>query len=215
MKKFIYIEESGDLGFNFDKNCSEFFTITLLVVNGVNANRGIIKAIKTTLKRKLNSKNKQKRIVTELKGTQTTFAIKKYFYSRVQDLDFEIYAITIPKRKINLELQHSKHRFYNWIIKQIISQINLQKASQLIIYLDRLKNPQQISDCDAYLTANLESQISLKTRVDIYHECSEKIKPLQAVDLFCYGVSRKHNQDDLEWINYFQEKIKYETLYYQ
>ncbi len=73
----LFLDESGDLGFDFvNKKPSKFFTITILVLSSTDANRKLIKAIKKTLSRKLNLKNKNK--VHELKGSSTTMEIKKY-----------------------------------------------------------------------------------------------------------------------------------------
>ena len=46
----LYLDESGDLGFDFaNKNPSRFFTITILVVDGFEANRKLIAAVRKTL----------------------------------------------------------------------------------------------------------------------------------------------------------------------
>jgi len=46
----------------------------------------LFKAVKKTLRRRLNPRGKRKRIVAELKGTKTTLEIKKYFYEQVKSL---------------------------------------------------------------------------------------------------------------------------------
>jgi len=78
---YLYLDESGDLGFDFaNKRPSNFFTVTILVVKGVENNRALIKAVKKTIERKLNPRKSRKRIVAELKGHVTTMAIKEYFF---------------------------------------------------------------------------------------------------------------------------------------
>ncbi|MCL6472715.1 MAG: DUF3800 domain-containing protein [Firmicutes bacterium] len=64
---YLYLDESGDLGFDFiNKNPSRFFTVTILATEGIKNNRFIKKAVKATLKRKLNPPGKRKRLVEEL-----------------------------------------------------------------------------------------------------------------------------------------------------
>jgi hypothetical protein len=78
---FLYLDESGDLGFDFvNKKPSKFFVVTILAVQGQDVNRRLINAVKKTIKRKLNPRGRRSRIVQELKGTGTTLEIKKYFY---------------------------------------------------------------------------------------------------------------------------------------
>lgn len=56
---YLYLDESGDLGFDFvNKRPSKFFTVAVLAIQGEN-NKKLLKAIKITLRRKFNIK-KQK-----------------------------------------------------------------------------------------------------------------------------------------------------------
>jgi hypothetical protein len=84
---YLYLDESGDLGFDLvNKKSSKFFTVCILLIRNNDYKRKIVKSVKRTLRKKLNPKNKRNRIVQELKGTFTTIEIKKYFYSKVADL---------------------------------------------------------------------------------------------------------------------------------
>ncbi len=62
----IYLDESGDLGFDFNgKNPSRKFVITILVCNGQNVSREFRKAVRRTIKNKLNRKKAKRRTVQE------------------------------------------------------------------------------------------------------------------------------------------------------
>jgi hypothetical protein len=55
----IYLDESGDLGFEFqNKNPSSHFIITLLVCENQESAKIIKKAVEKTLKNKINAKKK-------------------------------------------------------------------------------------------------------------------------------------------------------------
>ena len=70
---YLYLDESGDLGFDFvNKKPSRFFTVTILLVKGVENNRALINGIKKTINRKLNPRKRKRRIVRELKGYGTS-----------------------------------------------------------------------------------------------------------------------------------------------
>ncbi|MBI4398612.1 MAG: hypothetical protein HY586_05760 [Candidatus Omnitrophica bacterium] len=45
------------------------------------------------------------------------------------------------------------------------------------------------------------------------HKNSCEVKPLQAVDLFSWGIFRKYEKKDSGWYDVFAEKMKFETLY--
>jgi hypothetical protein len=82
---FIFLDESGDLGFDQNKNNYRHFTITLLVCEDKLVQDQIKKAVQRTLKNKINHKAKKKRIVEELKGTGTSLEVKKYFCDKMPE----------------------------------------------------------------------------------------------------------------------------------
>jgi hypothetical protein len=74
----IFIDESGDLGFNFNKlGTSKKFTIALLVCENDQTYKAIKKAVNQTLRRKIT--NKKRNGSNELKGSKTALGVKKYF----------------------------------------------------------------------------------------------------------------------------------------
>ena len=92
----LYVDESGDLGFDFfAKSPSKYFTVCVLLVRGVEHNRAILSAVKQTIRRKL-----PKREAAELKGARTSLEAKQYFYRLVWDTPFEVFALTLNKRRV-------------------------------------------------------------------------------------------------------------------
>ncbi len=90
----IYLDESGDLGFDFSKSkTSRKLVITLLVCEGKDATESFRKAVRRTLKNKLNRKKQGSRIVQELKGVKTSLAIKVYFYKHLVKKDWQLYTV--------------------------------------------------------------------------------------------------------------------------
>jgi hypothetical protein len=86
---FLYLDESGDLGFDFStKHPSRFFTVCILVVQGIEQNRRILAAVKKTIRRKLS-----RRVRPELKGTRTSLGVRTHFYEQIENVPFDIYAL--------------------------------------------------------------------------------------------------------------------------
>lgn len=57
---FIYLDESGDLGFDFNKRkTTKKFVITLLVCTSETARKEFTKAVRRALKNKLNRKKEK------------------------------------------------------------------------------------------------------------------------------------------------------------
>jgi len=212
---YLYLDESGDLGFDFvNKKPSKFFTITILVIKGNVENRLLFKAVKKTLRRRLNPRGKRKRIVAELKGTKTTLEIKKYFYEQVKSLNFNIYAITLNKRRLYEYLIKNKSRVYNFIARNVLDQISFKEAKiKVELIIDKSKSKPEIVEFNSYIRRQLEAELDPKIPLNIYHFSSIESGGLQAADMFSYGIFEKHERRRMDWLNIFKEKVMYDSVY--
>ncbi|OHC08435.1 MAG: hypothetical protein A2545_06780 [Planctomycetes bacterium RIFOXYD2_FULL_41_16] len=211
---YLYLDESGDLGFDFvNKKPSKFFTITILVIKGNVENRLLFKAVKKTLRRRLNPRGKRKRIVAELKGTKTTLEIKKYFYEQVKSLNFNIYAITLNKRRLYEYLIKNKSRVYNFIARNVLDQISFKEAKiKVELIIDKSKSKPEIVEFNSYIRRQLEAELDPKIPLNIYHFSSIESGGLQAADMFSYGIFEKHERRRMDWLNIFKEKVMYDSV---
>jgi len=212
---YLYLDESGDLGFDFvNKKPSKFFTITILVIKGNIENRLLFKAVKKTLRRRLNPRGKRKRIVAELKGTKTTLEVKKYFYEQVKSLNFNIYAITLNKRRLYEYLIKNKSRVYNFIARNVLDQISFKEAKiKVELIIDKSKSKPEIVEFNSYIRRQLEAEIDPKIPLNMYHLSSLESGGLQAADMFSYGIFEKYERKRLDWFNIFREKVRYDSVY--
>lgn len=212
---YLYLDESGDLGFDFvNKSPSKYFTVTIMALRGLENNRMLKKAVKVTLRRKLNPPGKMKRMVEELKGSSTTLEIKKYFFEQIKEVEFALYTINLNKRRVYESLIENKPRVYNFIARQVLDQIPFEKANTRVeLIIDKSKSKPEIADFNHYISSQLEARINPKVPLDIYHWSSHESPGLQAADSFCWGIFRKYEKNDLDWYNVFANKIKYEDKY--
>lgn len=207
---YLYLDESGDLGFDFfAKKPSSFFTVAILSVKGVENNRALINAIKKTIRRKL-----PKSSLSELKGSHTSIEIKKYFYEQIVSIPFDIYAITLNKRRVYNDLSQKKDRLYNFVARQVLDHIPFESASTRVqLIIDKSKDKKGIGDFNAYVIQQLEGRIDPKVPLDIYHHKSHVNLGIQAADLFSWGIFRSYEKDDFEWFDIFSERVIYNSRY--
>lgn len=202
----LYLDESGDLGFDFvNKKPSKFFTVVVLALNGIEDDKKLSKAVKITLRRKLNPKSKRRRIVEELKGEGTNIDIKKYFYRQTENINFDLYSITLNKLRDYMNLAGNKSRVYNYIARRVFDFIPFEKANKtrIILTIDKSKGKKGIKEFNEYIVRQLEGRIDPKAPFDIYHEDSKKIGGLQAADMFAWGIHRRYELGDVEWYHNF------------
>ncbi|MBU1007303.1 MAG: DUF3800 domain-containing protein [Candidatus Omnitrophica bacterium] len=212
---FLYLDESGDLGFDFvNKKPSNYFTVTILAVSESNRNRAIIKGCTKTLRRKLNPPGFRKRIVQELKATETTLKIKKYFYKQLKGVRFGLYSITLNKRRVYQELAEKKAHVYNYIARLVLDKIPFETASQRVcLTIDKSKSKPQIQEFNSYIIGQLKGRLNPSVPLDIVHSLSTENRALQATDMFCWGIFRKYERKDLQWYDIFKDKVLFDDLY--
>ena len=207
---YLYLDESGDLGFDFvNKKPSKFFTVTILALSCRDANRKLLKAVKVTLRRKLNNPKHQKRIVYELKGTGTTLEVKKYFFEKIKNTKFGIYSITLSKKRVFERLAKDKPRVYNYISRQVLDKIPFEKneGDRVELIIDKSMAKPEIEEFNSYIRRQLEGRLSPNTPLDIYHWLSHENYGLQAADLFCWGIFQKYERKNSKWFDIFAKKV--------
>jgi hypothetical protein len=199
---FIYLDESGDLGFDFNrKKTTKKFVITLLVCNSDSTRKEFAKAVRRTLKNKLNQEKKNSRHITELKGINTTLEIKRYFFRNIKSNNWSIYTLVLNKVRVETHLQTKigKKKLYNFLARFLMEKLNLSNVQRNVeLIVDRCKNKEEVRDFNQYLINQLEALLSLNTDLNISHLTSQESTGLQAVDLFSWGIFRKYEYNDME-----------------
>lgn len=213
----IYLDESGDLGFDFAKaHTSKKFVITLLVCKDKRTADGFRKAVRRTLKNKLNQRKSSRRVVIELKGSNTTRKIKEYFYRNLPPAGWKLYTIILNKERVypRLRSRPGKKKLYNFLARFILERVDMADAGPTVnLVMDRCKNTDEIKDFNAYIVNQLEALLPLNVPLYITHELSQNNPGLQAVDLFCWGLFRKYEWDDAAWYQIFNPVIAFEDEY--
>ena len=213
---FIYLDESGDLGFDFSKKkTTRKLVITLLMCDGQEVDREFQRAVGRTL-RKLNRRKRKSRRIQELKGTGTSLAIKEYFLGQLKSEAWHIYTLVLNKQRIwpELRTKKAKPRLYNYLARQLIDKLPLRTAvTNVRLVVDRSKNIREIQDFNQYVRNQIEALLPLNTGFAIEHLTSEESAGLQAVDLFCWGIFRKYEFGDWDWYRAYKGRIRYETEY--
>ena len=213
---YLYLDESSDLGFDFvSRRPTKFFTIAILVIQSHELDRKLAKQVKVVLRRKLNPPGKRSRLVEELKGNNTTFEIKKYFFQRIKDIPLGIYAMTLNKRRVFEQLAKDKSRVYNFIARKVLDHIPFEKndAQRVQLVVDRSKSKPEIEDFNRYISQQLKGRLNPKTPLAMHHWKSNESHGLQAADMFCWGIFQKYERKNEDWLNVFKEKIVFENQY--
>ena len=119
----VFIDDSGDPGFKFDKGSSAIFVIALIIFDDELEAEKASLAIKE-LRRKLRVSDK-----FEFKFNKMNRKFKNQFIQAVRDFKFKIRAIMVKKEIVySPRLRTYKEDFYNHIIMQVLKHSKIKKA---------------------------------------------------------------------------------------
>ncbi len=204
----IYLDESGDLGFNFDnKGTPRYFVISLLVCKNRTTIELFKDAIRKTLKNKIGTKKSNSR---ELKGNDSTLLVKQYFYRQIESSkDWHVYAIVLDKHKYKhkINLLPREYEIYNSLSKKIITETGLEKIKSRFLLVADKRSKHQTTEFNKALFDYLDSILPTNVLRNIVHEDSSKDALLQSVDLFCWGIWKFYEHQDDSWISVFKNRL--------
>lgn len=205
MSAYIFMDESGDLGFS--DHSSHWFMFTLAIISDKRALERVVKKVWKPLK------EKHKRL-GELHAyhadpiTRTRLLQK---LSKVDDL--KIMCIILNKQKVYLDLQNQKNYLYNYTANILLDRLHQKGVipnGSIELYIDRKDTKKSLT---SNFTNYLESSMGKRggaLRVTLH--TSHENKSIQAVDFISWAIFRKYEYDDYEYYTLIAEKIIDERL---
>jgi len=198
---YVYLDESGDLGFG--QGGTKYFTVAFVIMENPLHFKRCVKRVKV--------KYDIPRDV-ELKGYTTRESIKADLLNRFAKLDIEVHAITVRKKNVEPKLQRDTNIFYNYMVGLSLVERILQEPpnSEVIINIDkRIISITSGAKFDEYLRLKTwyereRQDIELK----IYHIDSQKSHAIQGIDIICNSIFRKYNSNNYKLFNIIQGKVK-------
>jgi len=187
---YLYIDESGDLGFG--KNGTDYFIITCVKIDNEKVHQDFSRITKKVRQNKLPKRYKQ---LVELKFSNSREDIRRDFLKRVTKLDLEIYSIIIKKDKTYANLQKKLPILYNYLIKVLLENPlrNIKSNLHLMICLDRAMSLTQRNNFEGYIQTEFFTIFQKLPKVEIKHESSQQNECLQVIDFICGAFGYKYN----------------------
>ncbi len=115
----VFIDESGDAGFKFEKGSSIYFIISAVIfTDSLEAERTAL-AIKDMRRKEKFPDN------FEFKFNNSKRRIREKFLETVKPFNFKIRYLIVDKRKIKSdELKNNKNSFYSYVIRMLLKHSN-------------------------------------------------------------------------------------------
>lgn len=196
MFKYMYIDESGDLG-EFGSN---YFTVAGIIVDNPMILTRIIKKLRH---QKLKKKIKE---LSEIKANNSDKRVREYVLKKVRRENCDIIAIVVEKKAIMKHLFNVKEKLYNYLCGILMKKIPVEDGKLIVTIDQKYTNTLLKEDFNNYIKKKC-CQISDKVSIEIYHKLSQSSNELQVVDFIAWSINRKFNAGDDYYYNLIEDKI--------
>ncbi len=204
---YIFLDESGDLGFK--PKSSKWFLFTIVLTNNHKKIEKVIKNIRKGLKKKYKLK--------ELHAYHANSVTKHRMLKKLSGLeDLKIFCIVLNKKKVYIDLQNQKNYLYNYtaniLLDRLYNKRLIRTDEPISLYIDQKDTSKFIREnFEKYLKDNLIKRGN-NGKIEIRIKPSHTEKCLQAVDFVSWAIFRKYEKGDYEYYEDIKDKIIEEKL---
>ena len=200
MKKIlVFIDDSGDPGFKGPAS-SDFFIMAAVVIKDTDEASRINQEI-INLRKSFGWNGRH-----EFKFNKAPMKIKLEFLQKINQYNFEIYAVYINKLNYPSMFQFSDdEKLYNWAVKELLEIIPLHKAS---VNIDGKYGKQHKKYIKTYIRKNLNINIQRIATFDVHD--SDRDNLVQLADMVAGSINRSfqiQKTDSKKYINIISNKI--------
>lgn len=201
----VFIDESWDSWFKFDKWSSDFFTISLVVFNDYDEALNLDKAI-DAFRSSLNKWN------YEFHFAENSDKIKEWFIKAIFPFNFFYYGFVLNKKKIYWEWFKDKKSFYK-VITWYLFENAKDKLINAKIIIDKHGNNEFRNELAKYLKKKMNDE-GFKRIKEVKMEESHKNNLLQVADYIASWLNRKFvnnrkNNDFIKLLNIKEIEVQF------
>lgn len=192
MLKYMFIDESGDLGLKGSK----YLILSCLVISNPADLDRIIKNM-----RRYKFK-KQLKKADEIKASKSKPEIVTHMLKKFNELkDCSIHFIVLEKGKLYSEyLKNNKHKLYNYIAGKLAHKLVVEDYD-VIVRIDKSKRKQILrEDFNVYFSNKLRERSSVR-KLEIFHSYSHSWSGLQFADVLAWSCFQKFEHNNNEFLS--------------
>lgn len=210
---YIFLDESGDLGFDFEKQrTSKFFLVTILFADQKRPIEKLVRKIHAGLRKKFKMRTSALHAAKE----EPTNIIR--ICRGLAEKDCKIMTIYLDKSKVYTDLRDEKHILYNYIVNilldRIINRRLISKKDVITLVASKRETNKFLNqNFHDYLCRQLETNHCAMLKVEIKTPAEEKC--LQAADIASWSIFRKYEYTDDRYYQLLKKIIVEENPLYK
>ncbi len=203
---YIYMDESGDLGFDFSKKrTTKFFIITVLVANDKRIVNNVVKKIFVSLNKKQLQSHKG-----VLHAYHETTVTRRRLLTKLAEKDVSIFMVYLDKSRYYTRGDEEKPALYNIFTNILLDRLmghKLVDRDEPITLIASQRDTSRFlnENFSDYLSSQFDSNHKLKLTVEVKTPHQEK--GLQVVDIVSWSIFRKYEYRDSSYYELIKHKI--------
>ena len=201
---YIYMDESGDLGFNDYELNSKFFIITFLIANNEKEISNVVK----NLYKWMEGKKVRRKKSAFFHANQEWKASVKRALDLASRRDIRVVSLVLQKDILSWKDKENIHSLYNKAVWYLLEQCErrnyLTYKDKHYFIASRKETKRQLNE---NFISYLESSHSDLLDIDIIIDNPSQVKWLELVDPISFAIYQKYEYWDLELYSVIKNKI--------
>ena len=202
----VFIDESGDPGFQIQKGSSPVFVIALVIFDDELEAEKCAVAIKE-LKRKLKFPDD-----VEFKYNKSRTKVTKVFLETASKYKFRIRGIVVTKDKIkSLNLKTDKEKFFNYFVRMVLRN-NAGTIKNAKLRLDRRGERLVRNELRSYLSRELDNKKNHIFKNFKFVDSKENVL-IQLADMVAGSMAAYYRNKDKQFLKLLKEKGRVQNIW--
>lgn len=195
---FVYIDESGDTGFKFDKNSSRYFVVTLLLVEDPIPLQAAIDALRRELGFAPGN---------EFKFSNSREEVRWAFLRMLRRQDFNVRALVIDKTLMTQPHMQKRETFYSFLIRTVLTHDKGTIRDATLVLDESVKSRSSKKQLTSYLRRALNTDPGLPKVRDVRYHASHADNLIQAADMIAGSIYAAYHRGNRAYLDFLRPKI--------
>lgn len=206
---YIFLDESGDLGFK--PASSKWFLFTIVLTNNHRKIEKIVKKVKSGLR-------KGKKNIHELHAYDSLESTRRKMLKLLSEIeDLKVLCIVLNKKKVHVDFKNQKNYLYNYTANILLELLHSKEIidvdEPIFLYIDQKDTNKNLRNTlEEYLKDNFGKRGNGKMVIKIKPSHSERC--LQSVDFVSWAIFRKYEKGEYEYYEMIKDKVIEENILY-
>lgn len=196
---FVYIDESGDTGFKFDRGSTRYFIVTLLLVEDPIPLQRVIDELRASVGFAPH---------VEFHFASSSSAIRERFLQAIQPLEFNVRALIIDKQLMTRPHMRKRETFYNYVVRLCLTYDSGVITDATLVLDESVQSKKAKREFRTYLRRILNTDTSpAKVRRVIYRR-SHTDNLIQVADMICGAIYAAYERNEPRYRQIIRRHIR-------